>query len=205
MRVLLTILITITLLGCDQSKEPTVVKRVPMETKSYSDLIEFKILPPVGSAEIEIEGNTSELLKNIPYLLSAGVIPSADIINEVLAKGRDDSGMSGGASWTPYQVDTNGFEELVTQLKAIEHYKSLEYIEPDSWVSNFEDWNVWVMYIKKGVPWKEHKRLNDIVVGLENQMEEAKASDDEQRVNVLHLKIIEAGTELYEFVMEHLQ
>jgi hypothetical protein len=192
-------------LGCDHKSESIETVRVSMETKNYSDLLKFRILPPVGSEEVEIEGDTIELLKNIPYLFSSGVIPSVDIINEVLAKGLSDAGMSGGARWTPYQIDTNSFEEFVTRLKEKEGFGSLEYIEPDTWVSGFEDWNVWVMHIKKGIPWKEHKQLNDIVVSLEHEMGEAKVNGNEQRINALHLQIVEAGTNLSEFVMENMQ
>tara|TARA_R110001599_G_C11945944_1_gene631212 strand:- start:59 stop:646 length:588 start_codon:yes stop_codon:yes gene_type:complete len=192
-------------IGCDNQYNSVEAVKVPMESKNYSDLIEFQILPPTGSEEIEAHGNTLELLSNIPYLFSSGVIPSIKVINEVLAKGLSDSGMSGGLRWTPYYFDPNSFNELVAQLKTSEHYKSLEYIEPDSWVQGFEDWNVWVMYIKKGIPWKQHKKLNDIVVKLEFEMKEANASGDDQRVNELHFKTIEAGTSLSEFVMEHLK
>ena len=58
---------------------------------------------------------------------------------------------------------------------------------------------------KKGIPWKEHKQLNDIVVSLESEMGEAKTNGDKQRINTLHLQIVEAGTNLSEFVMENLQ
>ena len=192
-------------IGCDKQYKSVEAAKVPMESKNYSDLVKFQILPPTGSEEIEINGNTLELLNNIPYLFSSGVIPSIKVINDVLAKGLSDSGMSGGLRWTPYNFDPNSFKELVAQLKASDNNKSLEYIEPASWVEDFEDWNVWVMYIKKGIPWKHHKKLNDIVVKLELEMREANASGDDQRVNELHFKIIEAGTNLSEFVMEHLK
>jgi len=146
-----------------------------------------------------------ELLKNIPYLFSSGVIPSIEIINDVLAKGLSDAGMSGGARWAPYQIDANSFEEFVKKIKATERFVSLEYIEPDSWVRGFEDWNIWVMYIKKDIPWKEHKRLNDIVVNLEREMANAKIKGDDHRINELHIEIIEAGTNLSKFIMESMR
>ena len=43
------------------------------------------------------------------------------------------------------------------------------------------------MFIKKGIPWKEHKRLNDIVVSLESEMREAKINGNEHMINELHL------------------
>jgi len=201
----IAILLIMAILGCDNKYESAEVVKDPMESKSYRDLIKFQILPPMGSEETEIEGNTLELLRHIPYLFSSGVIPSINVINDVLAKGLSDAGMSGGVRWASYHINPNGFEELVAQLKASEHYKSLEYIEPDSWVNDFEDWNVWIMYIKKGIPWKQHKKLNDAVVNLEREMREENARDDEQRINELHFKTIEAGTNLSEFIMEHLQ
>ena len=127
------------ILGCDSANELIKGVSVPMEVKNYSDLIKFQYIPPMGSEEVELEGDTLELLKNIPYLFRSGVIPSVDIINNVLSKGLSDAGMSGGARWIPYQIDITNFNELVEKLKLSEGLESIEYIEPDAWVSDFED------------------------------------------------------------------
>lgn len=205
MRILIIAAITMPILSCENNYDSKETINLPMETKNYRELIKFKILPPVGAGEIEAEGDTVELLKNIPYMFSSGVVPSLNIINDVLAIGRIDAGMSGDATWEPYQLDASGFGEFVAQLKASDIHESLEYIEPDSWVNGFDDWNVWVMYLKKGIPWEQHKKLNDIVISLEQEMKQAKADGNDQRVNELHIEIIKSGTKLAEFVMENQQ
>jgi len=61
------------------------------------------------------------------------------------------------------------------------------------------------MYVKHGVPWEEHKRLNDAMVAIEKALQEAERAGDEGRMNELHLTSLKAGGELSEFIMRHLQ
>jgi hypothetical protein len=140
----------------------------------------------------------------VPYLFTSGLIPPESILNELLSRGLADAGMSGGAQWEPYVLKPGGFDGLVQELVKAYSHGPLEYREPDAWVRNFEDWHVWVMYVKHGVPWEKHKRLNDAVVAIENKMKIAKANKDEAQLDELHLQNIRAGTELSEFIMEYL-
>jgi hypothetical protein len=61
------------------------------------------------------------------------------------------------------------------------------------------------MYIKHGIPWEEHKRLNDSVVAIEKELETAKENNNSPRINELHIKYVEEGTKLSEFVMRHMK
>jgi len=171
--------------------------------RGHADIFEYTILPPTGQNEIIEEGNTAQLLVNIPYLFALGIFPSENVLNEVLSKGVSDAGMSGGARWKPYKIKHSDFESIFKEVKLILKSTNLEYIEPDSWVKSFEDWNVWVMYIKRGIPWKEHKRLNDLVVSIENKLDVAKANNDTNKINELHIKYVKEATKLSEFIMKH--
>jgi hypothetical protein len=173
--------------------------------RSYTDVFEYTILPPMGPNEIVEKGNTAQLLTNIPYLFALGIFPPEKVLNEVLSKGVSDAGMSGGAKWKPYKIKCGDFEPIFKEVKSISKNNNLEYIEPDSWVNSFEDWNVWVMYIKHGIPWEEHKRLNDSVVAIEKELETAKENNNSPRINELHIKYVEEGTKLSEFVMRHMK
>jgi hypothetical protein len=204
MRSLNILLLFIFIFGCSKNDIPPPHKEIIITIeRNYDEVFQFEILPAMGPDTIQMESATAELLSNIPYLFSSGMVPPAFVVNEILSKGKIDAGMSGGAIWKPYKLKKDNFVPLLKELQNISSLSPLIYREPDGWVKNYEDWNVWVMYIRSGIPWQEHKRLNDAVVSLENQMEVAKQNRDEGKINELHLKSIAAGTELSEFIMRN--
>jgi len=206
MRISCIALILLLLLGC--SEEGNVYESqgtIVIIERSHDDQFEFTILPPTGSGEIVEKVNTAKLLINIPYLLTSGIFPPEKVLNEVLSKGVSDAGMSGGARWKPYKIKTGDFKSVFKEVKSLSTLANLEYIEPDDWVKTFEDWNVWVMYVKHGIPWKEHKRLNDIVVAIEKELDIAKSNNNEDKIFELHLTYVEEGEKLSEYVMRHMK
>lgn len=196
----------LSLLGCSeqhsahQNKEAIVTFE-----RSYTDIFEYEILPATGSNEIVEKGNTAQLLINIPYLFTLGVFPPETVLNEILSKGISDAGMSGGARWKPYKIYHDDFELIFGEVKSLSKLNNLEYIEPDSWVKSFEDWNVWVMYIKRGIPWEEHKRLNNSVIVIEKELKEAEKNNNVDKINELHVKYVVEGMKLSEFIMRHMK
>jgi hypothetical protein len=193
-------------MGCDVGRQaaPTQEDLGMMPERSFRENIDFEILPGTGPGSVLNQGNTITLLLEMPYLFSSGFIPPESIINELLSSGSRDAGMSGGVQWAPYRLKLGEFDALVQELMSAYSHGSLVYQEPAAWVKSFEDWHVWVMFMRHGVPWEEHKRLNDAVVALEEAMAKARKDSDEARLNALHLEYIQAGTRLSEFMMEHL-
>jgi len=67
-------------------------------------------------------GTTVEFLDAIPevcsYLRRYGLIPPLPVLNEILAIGKDDAGMSGGCEWRPFKMTSEEYsaveEELLT-------------------------------------------------------------------------------------------
>lgn len=204
MRILSLLLLSISIISCSEGPDlPPSGNQPKLPERNHNEVFSFEILPATGPGTIKQHGDTTDLLQSIPYLLTSGIIPPEIVMNEILSKGKVDAGMSGGAIWKPYKLKIGSFDSLVKELEASSKTGPLIYKQPDQWVKNYEDWNVWVIYIKYGVPWEEHKRLNDAVVVLEKQMDTAKDRNDEAKIGELHLKIIAAGTELSEFIMRH--
>jgi hypothetical protein len=194
-------------LGCsEQNKEQLSKKKEIVLERNYNEVFEYELVPGVGSHTTKKSGDTANLLMEYPYLFMPGsnIIPSELIINEILSKGKVDAGMSGGLTWEPYTLKKDEFESLIDELNKISKYGKLEYKEPDSWVKTFEDWGIWIFYIQKGIPWEEHKRLNDIVVALEKEQRIAKEQNDFDKVNELHIKLMKPSNDLRDFFMEHL-
>jgi hypothetical protein len=204
MRILIILILSLSIISCSEGPGlPTSVNQPKLPERNHNEAFSFEILPATGPGALNQHGDTRALLQSIPYLLTSGIIPPEFVLNEILSKGKVDAGMSGGVIWKPYKLNTGSFISLVKELEASSEGGALIYKQPDQWVNSYEDWNVWVMYIKHGIPWEEHKRLNDAVVVLENQIETAKNRNDEAEMRELHLKIVAAGTELSEFIMKH--
>jgi hypothetical protein len=196
--------------ACTDSEEPARIDNMENGNESvtlertYDEVFDFEVLPTTGPGTTPESGNTADLLLNMPYLLTSGLIPPEFVINELLSQGLNDAGMSGGVQWEPYRLRPGDFNALSEALKQAYAHGELRYEAPDSWVRNFQDGHVWVMYVKHGVPWKEHKRLNDAMVAIENALQEAERTGDSRRMNELHLASLKADGELSEFIVRYL-
>jgi len=197
--------------ACTGPEEPAGFNNIEIGNESvtleraYDEVFAFDVLPATGPGTISESGNTIALLLNMPYLLTSGLIPPEFVINELLSQGLNDAGMSGGVQWEPYRLRSGDFDALAQALQQAFTHGELEYMAPDAWVKDFQDWHVWVMYVKHGVPWEEHKRLNDKVVAIEKALQEAERTKDEVRMNKMHLASLKANGELSEFIMRHLK
>ncbi|NVJ50158.1 MAG: hypothetical protein HWE11_07215 [Gammaproteobacteria bacterium] len=193
------------LVGCSEqcvNYDTQSVDAVMIERKA-TDTFNFEILLATGPGSIVEKGNTVDLLNEMPYLLSTKIIPSETVINELLSKGINDAGMSGGVKWEPYKLKQGQFSTVVDLLKKAN--RSLEYVEPPTWVSGAHDWHVWIMYYKSGVPWQKHKELNDEYNCIIAKINEAYDAGNKEEAEELHWKSVEVGTRLAEFVTENLR
>jgi hypothetical protein len=78
--------------------------------------VPFTVEPGVGRGEFPREGDLADLLFAIPYLLMDEIPPLA-VLNDVLRRGREDAGMSGGCIWEPFEIDATEYGELVEELQ----------------------------------------------------------------------------------------
>ena len=127
--------------------------------------VTYRALPGVG-AGIGASRTVplSEFVRRgVPYLLSGGAaprpwfVPPLAVLNGVFRSGKDDAGMSGGALWTPFEVEQGEYEEVVAALA--EHgYEPLP-VDAPGWVKTREEWLVWNHELHTGLPSDEHRRL----------------------------------------------
>jgi hypothetical protein len=163
--------------------------------------VDFEILSPIGMGITKKAGTLMELLENVPYLIIHKIIPPINIINDILLSGKYEAGMSGGCSWSPFQIDSEEYNEIVSSLIASDS----KYIKdkPPEWVHNYSEWHIWVMEKLYDIPAEEHLRLTREYDNLNKLMLKAKESGDEALTIDLHLKAIEVGNELSEYFMKH--
>jgi hypothetical protein len=118
----------------------------------------------------EEETDLMELLRRIPSLLRPGPFPPRSVINDVLTWGR----YAGGPivlEWTPINLTEAQYDELVESTAASDATRQKI---PD-WVTTYEDWVAWTMFIKNGVPVVEHRQHLHRIRELED-LEKACAS-----------------------------
>jgi len=198
------LILIIILSGCiENTEEHAISEDDPLMYRSVDEVFEYQVFHATVSGQFPEKGDTVSLLHEIPYLLISEVIPSKEILNEILATGLQDAGMSGGAKWQPYNISQSEFEKLVKSLK-LEDPK-LEYIAPPSWVRNFDDWGIWIQDIKYGVPWKEHKRLNDRYLSIVRKADEHRKNRYMEKADQLEQEAFAAGNEVAQYHMRHVK
>jgi len=154
-------------------------------------------MPPIGTGATEQEGSLYDLMQSIPYLATGNRLPPIEVLNSIFEKGFVDAGMSGGISWNPFTIDTQDFEELSTQCIEPE----IDIAECPSWVANYSDFLVWIYEVDRGVPAAPHKKLADEADQASRVLKNAiESGASETEILELHLKSIESGQKLVEFL-----
>jgi hypothetical protein len=79
--------------------------------------VPFFCLPGIGDLKVQSFGTWAEVLLAVPYLLPEGApTPPIEVVNEVLAKGFHDAGMSGGCEWPRHELSSEEYAALRQDL-----------------------------------------------------------------------------------------
>ena len=151
---------------------------------------------------VQKTGSAADLLLDIPYLLTARIVPPLHVVNDLLAKGISDAGMSGGCEWEPLQITASEWDEVAAVLRALSYDEAYEFVEPPIWVETVDDWHAWIMMHTYGLP-DAFRALDREVRDLEHARAQAMREGNQELVEELHLRVIEAGGKLSQLVMEH--
>ena len=165
--------------------------------------LSFHVLAGTGDGRTRVEGTLPQLVREIPALLSCGLVPPRAIMNEVLRRGSWDAGMSGGCQWTPFEIDDEEWDELASLLTTSD--RQLAYVAPPSWVESFSDWHIWTMEHRHGVPASAHRELVREYDQLADAARQARASGDDEQALERHVEACQAGNRLAEFLMKYLR
>jgi hypothetical protein len=155
-------------------------------------------MAPVGPGRLRKSGSVLSLLFSIPYFFVSEVIPPIDVINEVLKKGVVDAGMSGGCRWKPFQLDTQEYSELVSQLKK----RGFAEIMAPEWVRSHSDWHTWCCEITWGIPALEFKRRWEEITSCYSRSDQLRREDPE-KAHELHLHAIHLTGALTKWTNDH--
>lgn len=154
-----------------------------------------------GAVGDPVEGSLQEFLLRVPYLLMPhGPMPPLFVLNELLAKGVADAGMSGGCQWEPFQITPVEWEELAS---ALARTSGLVVVEPAAWVRTYSDWATWGLAAKLGIPPDEQqqlKALSDEEDRWRQESEMAARDGNRDRMLECHAKAVDAGTRVVEII-----
>jgi hypothetical protein len=128
----------------------------------------FRRLPMQRVSDIEqlpLEGaRLDDFLHAIPYFLPGGTglrpFPPKAVINNLLKDGELHTGMSGGITWVPFQIN----DRVYAQLEELVRAHSSMRVDPPApdWVKTRSDWLIWIDQVERGVPANQHRELRRI-------------------------------------------
>ena len=92
----------------------------------------YKVHGAVGGSRWET-GSTLALLDSMPSMTSIlrflRVVPPLHVLNEILASGTDEAGMSGGCEWKSFEIHPDEYAELVEEWMTSPHYQCVQDVE----------------------------------------------------------------------------
>lgn len=164
--------------------------------------LRYTVETGVGDQATETDGRVVELLESIPYLLTNGLIPPRNVLNEVLKIGSRDAGMSGGCRWEPFELTTEEFRELVDELEARSPDEGeYRFVQPPEWVRSYEDWSLWCAEYLSSIPAELNRKLHAELRDIEEAMEAARQSGEHNLADELSSKLQRVAEAYSDFVI----
>jgi len=167
-------------------------------------VVKYKRLPCVGAGTVSCEGNLLKFVHDLPYLFLFNLIPNIAVFNDIFSKGLDDAGMSGGCIWEPFAINKSEYDELVEQLLCLPD-QIYRLVDSPEWVATQSNWHIWIMEFECGIPAEKHKTLSEEEAKWSKKLNEVYAQGNRELYLEYHLKAIEAGNRLVEFIDPYLQ
>lgn len=75
-------------------------------------IIKYRRHEPHGDPE-DREAPLSTFVYDVPYISGCGIFPPLHILNQILENGGGDAGMSPSASWEPFSLAEDEYDELL--------------------------------------------------------------------------------------------
>jgi hypothetical protein len=109
---------------------------------------------------------------DVPYLDACGVFPPLHILNQILASGGSDGGMSPGATWEPFEVSAGEYDALVQGITTLDprtlgdaaRFKWLRFTFDPSF-DQIEVWSEWMTAVCAKHREAYHRRIAEAQSG----------------------------------------
>jgi hypothetical protein len=161
--------------------------------------VTYDVFPALGPESMQEQGNLLQFVLDIPYLFAFGLVPPIQVLNDIFMGGGDLHGMSGGCQWEPFAIEPQEYDELAHALQAVPG-SSYRFVEPPAWVMTAREWHVWTMEHEIGIPHEEYSELNRENDEWTRLATQARDVGDEDLALEYHVKGLDAGRRLVEFM-----
>jgi len=109
---------------------------------------------------------------DVPYLGCCGIFPPRHILNWILEQGGSTGGMGPGATWEPFSVDQQEYDELWSILDTLDpqslgetaRYTIVKF-KRDSTFDHITDWREWIHAVAE----KHRDTYRRVMQGSENE------------------------------------
>lgn len=137
------------------------------------------------------QGTPVKLVEEEWWVTPMGIIPPLHVMNALFATG----GSRLGFTWAPFTIDAAEWKEIAAAFEA----RGCRTLDPPAWVRTPSDWSAWRMEVTRGIPAQESLRSAARDERLNEQIQEAAAAGDQERVRTLHAERVtgENPTELF--------
>ncbi len=167
--------------------------------------VKFDILAPLGGPKISKQSDLLKFIRNLmPLLGTLNIIPPFRIINEILATGYVNAGMSGACQWTPFQIEMQEYNDLVKALRK-EKESQFRIITTPYWVHSRTEWHAYIYEQEMGIPSEKHLEYLEESDKWENLKKEALTAKDKGLAQQYHSKVIQAGVRLSRFLSPYFE
>jgi len=98
------------------------------------------------------EGSLLTFVYDIPYFPPCGVFPPLHLLNQHLASGGSNGGMSPGAIWEPFTITAEEYRQLISALEStpldeVKPHARCAFVKPifDHDLDEFQDYFEWLV------------------------------------------------------------
>lgn len=123
------------------------------------------------------QGTPVELVEEEWWVTPMRIIPPRHVMNALFATG----GSRLGFTWAPFTIDAGEWKEIAAAFEA----RGCRTMDPPAWVRTPMDWSAWRMEVTRGVPAQESLRSAARDERLNEQIQEALAAGDQERMLTL--------------------
>ena len=140
--------------------------------------IRFYTLGPTGHWKNEERGTTADIILAASGFASyEGPVPPLSVINEMLAKGVWDAGMSGGVEFPPHQVEPADYEALRREL--LERANALHDLVLPADLTNHEQLQTWWWDHLDQFPSSAHEAWKEQAQAIQRRKPKTEADQEE--------------------------
>jgi hypothetical protein len=93
---------------------------MPLNSNVISQVKNF-VFTKINHGEVEVSGTVVDLLSAVSCFWGCHRIPTQEVLNDLLAQGEDNAGMSGIVRWEPFQLIDSEYETRSETLSLSNH------------------------------------------------------------------------------------